>query len=113
MKDKLKKNRSLLTLILDILGIVIGYIIALIFLDTLELNIVLVLKGIAIYILVYQMYFNVLGLYQNMVEYEMGKDYIKYIVAAIFSIISITVISIVFKIEYISLKINVLAGIFI
>lgn len=113
MKDKLKKNRNLLTLILDILGIVIGYIIALIFLDTLELNIVLVLKGIAIYILVYQMYFNVLGLYQNMVEYEMGKDYIKYIVAAIFSIISITVISIVFKIEYISLKINVLAGIFI
>ena len=68
MKDKLKKNRNLLTLILDILGIVIGYIIALIFLDTLELNIVLVLKGIAIYILVYQMYFNVLGLYQNMVE---------------------------------------------
>lgn len=113
MKDKLKKNRGLLTLILDILGIVIGYIIALIFLDTLELNIVLVLKGIAIYILVYQMYFNVLGLYQNMVEYEMGKDYINYIVAAIFSIISITIISIVFKIEYITLKVNVLAGIFI
>ena len=66
MKDKLKKNRGLLTLVLDILGIVIGYIIALIFLDTLELNIVLVLKGIAIYILVYQMYFNVLGLYQNL-----------------------------------------------
>ena len=113
MKDKLKKNRGLLTLVLDILGIVIGYIIALIFLDTLELNIVLVLKGIAIYILVYQMYFNVLGLYQNMVEYEMGKDYINYIVAAIFSIISITIISIVFKIEYITLKVNVLAGIFI
>ena len=113
MKDKLKRNRGLLTLVLDILGIVIGYIIALIFLDTLELNIVLVLKGIAIYILVYQMYFNVLGLYQNMVEYEMGKDYINYIVAAIFSIISITIISIVFKIEYITLKINVLAGIFI
>ena len=59
------------------------------------------------------MYFNVLGLYQNMVEYEMGKDYINYIVAAIFSIISITIISIVFKIEYITLKVNVLAGIFI
>lgn len=113
MKNKFKKNRGLLTLILDIFGIVIGYIIAFTFLDTLEFNVVLILKGIAIYILVYQMYFNILGLYQNMVEYEIGKDYIKYIIAAIFSIISITIISVVFKIEYIDLKINILAGIFI
>ena len=113
MKNKFKKNRGLLTLILDIFGIVIGYIIAFTFLDTLEFNVVLILKGIAIYILVYQMYFNILGLYQNMVEYEIGKDYIKYIIAAIFSIISITIISVVFKIEYINLKINILAGIFI
>ena len=39
-----------------------------------------------------------------MVEYEIGKDYIKYIIAAIFSIISITIISVVFKIEYIYQK---------
>ena len=56
---------------------------------------------------------EILRTYQNMVEYEIGKDYIKYIIAAIFSIVSITIISVVFKIEYINLKINILAGIFI
>lgn len=112
MKNFFKKNRSLLTLLFDILSIIIGYITGILFSD-LAVTVINALKGIAIYILIYQMYLNVLGVYQNMIEYESGRDYAKYIVASTFSLISISVVSIVFEINYISFNINLLSILFI
>ena len=114
MKNVVKKYRSLLTLILDILIIILGYIVAIVFLNTTEdINIIYLLKGIGIHILFYQMFLNIFGLYQNLLEYEVGKDYIKYIFVAVFSIVTISTLGIIFQLSYISFKINVLAGIFI
>ena len=114
MKNVVKKYRSLLTLILDVLIIILGYIVAIVFLNTTDdINIIYLLKGIAIHILFYQMFLNIFSLYQNLLEYEVGKDYIKYIFVAVFSIVAISILGIIFQLSYISFKINVLAGIFI
>ena len=114
MKNVVKKYRSLLTLILDVLIIILGYIVAIVFLNTTDdINIIYLLKGIGIHILFYQMFLNIFGLYQNLLEYEVGKDYIKYIFVAVFSIVAISILGIIFQLSYISFKINVLAGIFI
>ncbi len=114
MKNVVKKYRSLLTLILDILIIILGYIVAIVFLNTTaDISVTYLLKGIGIHILFYQMFLNIFGLYQNLLEYEVGKDYIKYIFVAVFSIVAISILGIIFQLSYISFKINVLAGIFI
>ncbi len=114
MKNVVKKYRSLLTLILDILIIILGYIVAIVFLNTTaDISVTYLLKGIGIHILFYQMFLNIFGLYQNLLEYEVGKDYIKYIFVAVFSIVTISTLGIIFQLSYISFKINVLAGIFI
>ena len=97
MKNVVKKYRSLLTLILDVLIIILGYIVAVVFLNTTEdINIIYLLKGIAIHILCYQMFLNIFGLYQNLLEYEVGKDYIKYIFVAVFSIVTISILGLIF-----------------
>ena len=77
MKKVFRKNRGLLIFILDILVIILGYILSIAFLNqTGELDLIFLLKGTAINLLVYQAFLNIFGLYQNMIEYEVGKDYI-------------------------------------
>lgn len=114
MKKVFRKNRGLLIFILDVLVIILGYILSIAFLNQAEeLDLIILLKGMAINLLVYQAFLNIFGLYQNMIEYEVGKDYIKYIFVSVISIVLITIFSLIFKLNYVSFKINVLTGIFI
>lgn len=113
MKCIVKKNRNLLLIVFDIIIVVLGYILSLIFLDVKDLNVMLLAKEIVIYIVIYELYLNIFRLYQNMLEYEIGNDYIKYIFSSMFSIISIYIIGLIIDSPYLSFKIDVLAGVFI
>ena len=113
MKCIVKKNRNLLLIVFDIIIVVLGYILSLIFLDVKDLNVMLLAKEIVIYIVIYELYLNIFRLYQNMLEYEVGNDYIKYIFSSMFSIISIYIIGLIIDSPYLSFKIDVLAGVFI
>ena len=113
MKCIVKKNRNLLLIVFDIIIVVLGYILSLIFLDVKYLNVTLLAKEIVIYIVIYELYLNIFRLYQNMLEYEVGNDYIKYIFSSMFSIISIYIIGLIIDSPYLSFKIDVLAGVFI
>lgn len=113
MKCIVKKNRNLLLIVFDIIIVVLGYILSLIFLDVKDLNVMLLAKEIVIYIVIYELYLNIFRLYQNMLEYEVGKDYIKYIFSSMFSIISIYIIGLIIDSPYLSFKIDALAGVFI
>lgn len=113
MKCIVKKNRNLLLIVFDIIIVVLGYILSLIFLDVKDLNVTLLAKEIVIYIVIYELYLNIFKLYQNMLEYEVGNDYIKYIFSSMFSIISIYIIGLIIDSPYLSFKIDVLAGVFI
>ena len=52
-------------------------------------------------------------MYQNMMRYEVGKDYIKYIISAFLSMIILSIVYKAFNLEYINLKVNVLSGVLI
>ena len=52
-------------------------------------------------------------MYQNMMRYEVGKDYIKYIISAFLSMIILSIVYKAFSLEYINLKVNVLSGVLI
>lgn len=91
----IKKHGHLLFATIDILVIVFCYIISMLFLgEKIALNNELVVQLLLLSI-IYQLFLNIFKLYQNMIRYEMGMDYIKYIYCALLSIITISIINII------------------
>ena len=83
-----------------------------IFLD-LEVQPVSFIKQVGVCIVIYEIFLNVFHMYQNMLHYEVGKDYVKYIISAILSVGTITVIAKILGLEYLTIKMNLLSGILI
>ena len=112
MVEIIRKNRNLLLVIIDILIIIAGYTASMIFLD-LEVQPVSFIKQVGVCIVIYEIFLNVFHMYQNMLHYEVGKDYVKYIISAILSVGTITVIAKILGLEYLTIKMNLLSGILI
>ena len=112
MVEIIRKNRNLLLVIIDILIIIAGYTASMIFLD-LEVQPVSFIKQVGLCIVIYEIFLNVFHMYQNMLHYEVGKDYVKYIISAILSVGTITVIAKILGLEYLTIKMNLLSGILI
>lgn len=112
MVEIIRKNRNLLLVIIDILIIIAGYIASMIFLS-MEVQLVSFIKQVGLCIVIYEIFLNVFHMYQNMLHYEVGKDYVKYIISAILSVGTITVIAKILGLEYLTLKMNLLSGILI
>ena len=71
------------------------------------------IKQVGLCIVIYEIFLNVFHMYQNMLHYEVGKDYVKYIISAILSVGTITVIAKILGLEYLTIKMNLLSGILI
>ena len=112
MVEIIRKNRNLLLVIIDILIIIAGYTASMIFLD-LEVQPVSFIKQVGLCVVIYEIFLNVFHMYQNMLHYEVGKDYVKYIISAILSVGTITVIAKILGLEYLTIKMNLLSGILI
>lgn len=112
MVEIIRKNRNLLLVIIDILIIIAGYTASMIFLD-LEVQPVSFIKQVGVCIVIYEIFLNVFHMYQNMLHYEVGKDYVKYIISAILSVGTITAIAKILGLEYLTIKMNLLSGILI
>lgn len=112
MVEIIRKNRNLLLVIIDILIIIAGYTASMIFLD-LEVQLISFIKQVGLCIIIYEIFLNVFHMYQNMLHYEVGKDYVKYIISAILSVGTITVIAKILGLEYLTIKMNLLSGILI
>ena len=113
MKEIIKKNRNVLLILIDILIIISCYIVSILFLNVPIDNIKALVVQIAIVVIVYQIFLNIFRMYQNMMRYEVGKDYIKYIISAFLSMIILSIIYKAFSLEYINLKVNILSGVLI
>lgn len=110
MKEIIKKNRNVLLILIDILIIISCYIASInVPID----NIKVLVVQIAVVVIVYQIFLNIFRMYQNMMRYEVGKDYIKYIISAFLSMIILSIVYKAFSLEYINLKVNVLSGVLI
>lgn len=112
MVEIIRKNRNLLLLIIDILIIIAGYIASMIFLS-IKVQPISFIKQVGLCIVIYEIFLNAFHMYQNMLHYEVGKDYVKYIISAILSVGTITVIAKILGLEYLTIKMNLLSGILI
>ena len=112
MVEIIRKNRNLLLVIIDILIIIAGHIASMIFLS-MEVQLVSFIKQVCLCVVIYEIFLNVFHMYQNMLHYEVGKDYVKYIISAILSVGTITVIAKILGLEYLTIKMNLLSGILI
>ena len=111
MINRIKKS-NLLFVLFDILLIAICYIISLYVLDFENPDEIAVIRNIALSIFVYQVFLNLFKMYFNIVNYEIGKDYLKYVVCAMLSMVVLTLIGKTFSIRYLDfLRINALTAV--
>ena len=114
----LRKHRVILLFIIDIIIICLAYMLSAFLLInnkiifSSEYN-TLISNSIIITVVTYQIIFNAFGVYKNIIRYEDGKDYIKYIVLSAFSGIIIFLINFIFNLPLIGYKQTILANIFI
>lgn len=111
MKELLKKNKNIILILIDIMVIICCYVVAMLFLNTKINNLQNFMIDMVIVVIVYQIFLNCFRMYQNMIRYEVGKDYVKYIISASLSVVILTLIDKGFNLEYINLRVNVLSGI--
>ena len=84
MINRLKKT-NIIFLIIDIIIIAICYVAAFFILDYQELYKTAIAKNIILSICVYEVFLNFFKMYLNMVNYEEGTDYLKYIFCSFLS----------------------------
>jgi len=111
MKELIKKNRNLFLILIDILVIIVCYSISIFFLNINITNITILLKEIVIAVLAYEIFLNIFQMYRNLTQYEIGKDYIKYILSAFLAMMIISCFDYIFQFHYLTFRLNVLAGI--
>ena len=109
MLSEIKKYKNLLFIVIDVLVIIFSYLMSILFVYD---NIIMdsdLIRQLLISVIVYQLYLNIFRLYQNMIRYEMGMDYIKYIYCSLLSIITISIVDLISGNLDSYYKINILA----
>jgi FlaA1/EpsC-like NDP-sugar epimerase len=105
----LRKHRNVVLFIMDILIIFLAYFISSFILTNTDIffterNMEFIVNISIISFFVYQIIFNLLGLYKNITRYENGKDYISYIIACIISGLIILLIDLILKNKIVDYK---------
>ena len=111
MSEMIKKSKNLFLVIIDVIVIIACYLVSIFFLSIEITNITTLIKELVIAVIIYEIFLNIFQMYRNMMRYEVGKDYIKYIISAFLAIIFITILDLIFHFEYLNIRLNVLAGI--
>lgn len=111
MVEIIKRNKNLFLIIIDILIIIACYLVSIFFLSIGISDVMALVKELAIAVVAYEVFLNVFQLYRNMMRYEVGKDYIKYIISAFLAIIIVSILGLAFHFKYLDVKLNVLAGV--
>ena len=84
MMNRLKKNNVMLAFF-DMFVVAVCYVAAFFILNYQELYKTAIAKNIILSIFVYEVFLNFFKMYQNMVNYEEGSDYLKYIFCSFLS----------------------------
>ncbi len=108
-----KKYRHSVLVVADICIVIASYFFAIFFMNLKIDDLINLSKEILIAVCVYELFLNIFQMYKNMLRYEIGKDYIKYMFSCFLSVIVMSILSYILKLEYMGIRINTLAGIFI
>ena len=113
MIEIVKRNRNIFLILIDICIIIGIYLISMLFLDIKIDNITELAKEIILAVAIYEIFLNIFHMYQNMMRYEVGKDYVNYIISAFFSVVILSGFDLIFHLKYINPKLNILSGVLI
>ena len=108
-----KKYRHMLLIFLDIAIVIGSYLVSILFLNVQIADFSEFAKEMCIAVLIYEVFLNIFQMYKNLMRYEIGKDYIKYLISGCLSTILLIIISGILRFEYFGARINVLSGLFI
>ena len=108
-----KKYRHMLLIFSDIATVIGSYLVSILFLNVQIANFSEFAKEMCIAVLIYEFFLNIFQMYKNLMRYEIGKDYIKYLASGCVSTILMIIISKILKFEYFGARINILSGLFI
>ena len=108
-----KKYRHMLLIFLDIAIVIGSYLVSILFLNVQIADFSEFAKEMCIAVLIYEVFLNIFQMYKNLMRYEIGKDYIKYLISGCLSTILMIIISGILRFEYFGARINVLSGLFI
>ena len=113
MIEIVKRNKNIFLILIDICIIIGIYLISMLFLDINIDNVTDFIKEIILAIAVYEIFLNIFHMYQNMMRYEVGKDYVNYIISAFFAVTILSGLDLIFHLKYINPKLNILSGVLI
>lgn len=113
----LKKHRNIILRILDFIIIVFSYYIAEIiinehFMITKEVN-VTVINTVIVAVVIYMSLLHIFKTYKNITRYENGNDYLVYVLACLIAYTIVTAIKIIFKIDIVNPRTNMVAALII
>ena len=114
----LRKYRTIVLFITDILVICLGYMLTAFLLENTEYlfspeHSEIITNSIITTILIYEVVFNVFGVYRSITRYENGKDYIQYIVLSGLSGLIVFFLAYMFKLPIVNFKQIILANVLI
>ncbi len=115
---KLSRFRNIILILTDIFCIAFAYFLGTALITDFFLNfdtyyLKRLMISIVTSILVYQIMFHLTKRYKNIIRYEEGKDYIFYIFLCLISSSIVSILDTIFDLGTASIKLNILAGIFI
>ena len=113
MIEIVKRNKNIFLILIDICIVIGIYLISMLFLDINIDNVTDFIKEIVLAVAIYEIFLNIFHMYQNMMRYEVGKDYVNYIISAFFAVTILSGLDLIFHLKYINPKLNVLSGVLI
>ena len=116
-KKSYRKLRKIMLAIIDIIAIAVSYYLTQVFLhntfwnfDTAILQ--AIFNSVLLSVLVYEIFLNLFDVYKNITVYESSKEYFAYGLACLISCDVVSMLGIIFDLNILSAKENLLAGIF-
>lgn len=117
VKKSYRKLRKIMLAIIDIIAIAVSYYLTQVFLhntfwnfDTATLQ--AIFNSVLLSVLVYEIFLNLFDVYKNITVYESSKEYFAYGLACLISCDVVSMLGIIFNLNILSAKENLLAGIF-
>lgn len=108
-----KKYRNWIIRFIDLIIIVISYILVTLFItNKIELFDATLIIQIIMSVIIFKLFLNIARVYQNILRYEIGNDYMKYALCSLMYINLISILDLFLGYFRMYFKINILAGLF-
>ncbi len=108
-----RKHRHMLLVAIDIVIVIVGYLVSLLFFNVSIDSTFALAKELFVGVFIYEIFLNMFQMYKDLIRYEIGEDYVKYLIVGCLSSLYMLTICKIFNFKYFGIKANIIAGMFI